>query len=66
MPARRAAHERAQVENERLDTDRLAALLVDLMLIPGLSGHEGRVRRYLAKQLADLGLDDAARTGSAI
>ena len=26
------------------------------MLIPGLSGHEGRVRRYLARQLADLGL----------
>ena len=30
------------------------------MLIPGLTGHEGRVRRYLAKQLDDLGL--ASRT----
>ena len=28
----------------------------ELMLIPGLSGYEGRVRRYLAKQLAELGL----------
>ena len=36
--------------------DRLAALLVNLMLIPGLSGYEGRVRRYLAKALAELGL----------
>ena len=35
---------------------RLKKLLVDLMLIPGLSGHEGRVRRYLAKALQDLGL----------
>jgi putative aminopeptidase len=40
--------------------DRLRALARELMLIPGLSGHEGRVRRYLAKQLADLGL--ASRT----
>ena len=36
--------------------ERLRALLVDLMLIPGLSGYEGRVRRYLAAALADLGL----------
>ncbi len=28
----------------------------DLMLIPGLSGYEGRVRRYLAQALAQLGL----------
>ena len=27
-----------------------------MMLIPGLSGYEGRVRRYIARQLADLGL----------
>jgi putative aminopeptidase FrvX len=34
--------------------DRLRSLLTDLMMIPGLSGHEGRVRRYLAEALADL------------
>lgn len=32
----------------------------DLMLIPGLSGHEGRVRRYLRDALSTLGL--ASRT----
>lgn len=35
---------------------RLKGLLCDLMLLPGLSGHEGRVRRYLAAQLQALGL----------
>ena len=35
---------------------RLQTLLTELMLIPGLSGHEGRVRRYLKEQLAALGL----------
>lgn len=35
---------------------RLKALLCDLMLIPGLSGYEGRVRRYLAGQMQALGL----------
>jgi putative aminopeptidase FrvX len=35
--------------------DRLRALTRDLMLIPGLSGHEGRVRRYLAARLTELG-----------
>jgi len=35
--------------------DRLRRLLFDLMLIPGLSGYEGRVRRHLANALADLG-----------
>ena len=35
---------------------RLRALLTDLMLIPGLSGHEGRVRKHLAKALSDLGI----------
>ncbi len=33
---------------------RLKALLGDLMLIPGLSGHEGRVRRYLAERACRL------------
>ncbi len=35
---------------------RLKALLTELMLIPGLSGHEGRVRRHLAGKLQALGL----------
>ena len=41
----------------RSAAERLRALLVELMLIPGLSGYEGRVRRYLAAALADLGLE---------
>ena len=36
--------------------ERLRKLTSDLMLIPGLSGHEDRVRRALAKELAKLGL----------
>ena len=36
--------------------DRLRALTLELMLIPGLSGHEGRVRRHLAAEMAELGL----------
>jgi putative aminopeptidase len=36
--------------------DRLRTLTHDLMLIPGLSGHEGRVRRYLAARLDELRL----------
>jgi len=36
--------------------ERLKALTTDLMLIPGLSGHEGRVRRRLANELQGLGL----------
>ena len=40
--------------------DRLRTLLCELMLIPGLSGYEDRVRRRLAKELADLGI--ASRT----
>ncbi len=40
--------------------ERLRKLTSDLMLIPGLSGHEDRVRRTLAKELAKLGL--AAKT----
>lgn len=35
---------------------RLRTLTGELMLIPGLSGHEGRVRRRLAAELAALGL----------
>ena len=36
---------------------RLSTSLRELMLIPGLSGHEGRVRRYLAKALDGLGVE---------
>lgn len=36
--------------------DRLRQTLRDLMLIPGLSGHEGRVRRYLKSALAAMGI----------
>jgi putative aminopeptidase FrvX len=35
----------------------MQALLRELMLIPGLSGHEGRVRRVIAAHLDRLGLD---------
>lgn len=35
---------------------RLRELVTDLMLIPGLSGYEGRVRRRLAAALGDLGI----------
>ena len=41
--------------------ERLRKLTSDLMLIPGLSGHEDRVRRALAKELAKLGLADEDR-----
>lgn len=37
--------------------ERLRMLLTDLMLIPGLSGHEGRVRRYLKKAVQELDLE---------
>src|SRR5947209_4340227 len=36
--------------------ERLRALLAELMLIPGLSGHEDRVRRRLAREMSALGL----------
>ncbi len=36
--------------------DALRGLTADLMLIPGLSGHEGRVRQRLRNVLAELGL----------
>lgn len=37
--------------------ERLRVLLIDLMLTPGLSGHEGRVRRLLMAELRALGLE---------
>ena len=40
--------------------ERLRKLTSDLMLIPGLSGHEDRVRRAITKELGKLGL--AAKT----
>lgn len=43
-------------EDENL-LDRLRTLLTELMLIPGLSGHEGRVRRHIAAALRELGLE---------
>ena len=36
--------------------DRIKSSLIDLMMIPGLSGYEGRVRRYLKAALDELGL----------
>ena len=36
---------------------RLRKLVTELMLIPGLSGHEGRVRRHLASELSALGIE---------
>ena len=39
---------------------RLRRRLGELMLIPGLSGYEGRVRRYLGNAVAELGV--SART----
>lgn len=39
----------------------------ELMLIPGLAGYEGRVRRYLARALADIGISSHAdRLGNLI
>ncbi len=40
--------------------DRLRETLSELMMIPGLSGHEDRVRRYIRTRLGDLGI--ASRT----
>ncbi|WP_046867948.1 M42 family metallopeptidase [Microvirga massiliensis] len=36
--------------------DRLRTLLRDLMIIPGLSGYEDRVRRHIARELTGLGI----------
>jgi putative aminopeptidase FrvX len=47
--------------------DRLKRDLVDLMLIPGLSGHEDRVRRHIAGLLAAEGVESRAdRLGNLI
>jgi len=47
--------------------ERLRALTTELMLIPGLSGHEGRVRKRLAAEMAGLGLATATdRLGNLI
>jgi putative aminopeptidase FrvX len=42
------------------DIDRLRQLVTELMMIPGLSGYEGRVRRRIASELNALGV--ASRT----
>jgi putative aminopeptidase FrvX len=47
----------ADAKTKGVMRERLRTLLTDLMLIPGLSGHEGRVRRYLKKALQELGLE---------
>ncbi len=55
----------ARVEN--VSRDRLRALTIELMLIPALSGYEGRVRRRLAAEMAGLGLATATdRLGNLI
>jgi putative aminopeptidase FrvX len=47
--------------------DRLKAWLTSLMATSGLSGHEGPVRRLLAKQLAELGISSRSdRMGNLI
>jgi putative aminopeptidase FrvX len=47
--------------------ERLRRNLTDLMLLPGLSGHEGRVRRHIAKLLAELGIESRSdRLGNLI
>ena len=45
----------------------LKQLVTDLMLIPGLSGHEGRVRKYLRKAMDGLGVSSTTdRLGNLI
>jgi putative aminopeptidase FrvX len=47
--------------------DRLRSLLEELMLIPGLSGHEDRVRRALSRRLSEIGISSRAdRLGNLI
>jgi putative aminopeptidase FrvX len=47
--------------------DRLRALTAELMLIPGLSGYEGRVRRRISAELKSLGIaSHADRLGNLI
>ena len=46
---------------------RLRGLVTELMLIPGLSGYEGRVRRRLASELSALGIESRSdRLGNLI
>jgi putative aminopeptidase len=48
-------------------SERLRVLLHDLMLVPGLSGYEGRVRRHLAGVLSELGIESRSdRLGNLI
>ena len=48
-------------------TDRLRTDLSELMLIPGLSGHETRVRRWIAARLVEDGIDSLSdRLGNLI
>jgi len=42
--------------------DRIATDLAALMMIPGLSGHEDRVRRHIAAALSDMGVDSRVDT----
>lgn len=54
-------------KEDTIARQRLKSLLTDLMLIPGLSGHEGRVRRYLKRRMVELGLATATdRLGNLI
>ena len=47
--------------------DRLKTWLTELMMIPGLSGYEGRVRRYLKTELGGFGLSTSTdRMGNLI
>lgn len=57
----------APANRTRTVRERLRESLPDLMLIPGISGYEGRVRRYLADALSGLGIDSRSdRLGNLI
>lgn len=57
----------ATAEADGAMKDRLRTLTSDLMLIPGLSGYEGRVRRRLAQELEALGISSRSdRLGNLI
>jgi putative aminopeptidase FrvX len=47
---------RADTSKASAMKDRLRRLLTELMLVPGLAGYEGRVRRRLAAEMKSLGL----------
>ena len=40
--------------------DRIKNNLMELMMVPGLSGHEDRVRRDLRRRLQDMGVDSTS------